>query len=113
VRPGRKIGNSKKSVPLLFWEFIFFPKDWLIRTSLNKKFVEPVRPGRKIGNSKKSVPLLFWEFIFFPKDWLIRTSLNKKFVEPLNSGKKIGKFDVTFFVTSKFHLSSERLTHKN
>ncbi|AOA02563.1 hypothetical protein BFC23_08630 [Carnobacterium maltaromaticum] len=29
--------------------FIFFPKSWLIRTSLDKKFVEPVRPGKKIG----------------------------------------------------------------
>ncbi|MEG2293191.1 MAG: hypothetical protein RSC23_07295, partial [Carnobacterium sp.] len=27
----------------------------------------------------------------------------KKFVEPGSSGKKIGKFDVTLFVTSKFH----------
>ncbi|AOA02138.1 hypothetical protein BFC23_06360 [Carnobacterium maltaromaticum] len=29
--------------------FIFFSKDWLKRTSLDKKFVEPVRPGKKIG----------------------------------------------------------------
>ena len=29
--------------------FIFFSKDWLIRTSLDKKFVEPIRPGKKIG----------------------------------------------------------------
>ncbi|MCC4312561.1 hypothetical protein AKL22_10035 [Carnobacterium maltaromaticum] len=29
--------------------FIFFPKSWLIRTSLDKKFVEPVSSGRKIG----------------------------------------------------------------
>ncbi|MEG1047695.1 hypothetical protein, partial [Carnobacterium sp.] len=76
-------------------------------------FVEPFRPGRKIENSKKSGSLLFWEFIFFPKDWFIRTSLDKKFVEPISSGKKIGKFDVTFFVTSKFHLFLEELVHKN
>ncbi|WP_233638617.1 hypothetical protein, partial [Carnobacterium maltaromaticum] len=37
-RPGRKIANSRKSCSLLFWEFIFFPKDWLKRTSLDKKF---------------------------------------------------------------------------
>jgi hypothetical protein len=29
--------------------FIFFPKDWLKRTGLNKKFVEPVSSGKKIG----------------------------------------------------------------
>ncbi|WP_201731689.1 hypothetical protein [Carnobacterium maltaromaticum] len=49
VRPGRKIENSKKSYSLLFWEFIFFPKDWLIRTSLDKKFVESGSSGKKIG----------------------------------------------------------------
>ncbi|AOA01216.1 hypothetical protein BFC23_01220 [Carnobacterium maltaromaticum] len=39
-RPGRKIENSKKSGFLLFWEFIFFPKAWLIRTGLDKKFID-------------------------------------------------------------------------
>ncbi|AOA01975.1 hypothetical protein BFC23_05495 [Carnobacterium maltaromaticum] len=29
--------------------FIFFPKVWLIRASLDKKLVESIRPGRKIG----------------------------------------------------------------
>ncbi|MEG1046443.1 hypothetical protein, partial [Carnobacterium sp.] len=29
--------------------FIFFSRSWLKRTSLNKKFVEPVSSGKKIG----------------------------------------------------------------
>ncbi|MEG1047369.1 hypothetical protein, partial [Carnobacterium sp.] len=33
IRPGRKIGNSRKSGSLLFGEFIFFPKNWLTKTS--------------------------------------------------------------------------------
>ncbi|MEG0782782.1 hypothetical protein, partial [Carnobacterium sp.] len=45
--------------------FIFFPKSWLIRTGLDKKFVEPVSSGRKIGNSKKSGSLLFLGIYLF------------------------------------------------
>ncbi|MEG0781902.1 hypothetical protein [Carnobacterium sp.] len=47
VRPGRKIENSKKSRSSLFWEFIFFPKDWLIRTGLIKSLLSRLAPARK------------------------------------------------------------------
>ncbi|WP_236658846.1 hypothetical protein, partial [Carnobacterium maltaromaticum] len=72
-----------------FLRFIFFPKSWLIRASLNKKLVEPVNSDKKIGKIDRTLFVLS-NFYLFLEELAHKSWPNKKLVEPISSGRKIG-----------------------